>query len=173
MKRIAVLIILLAAVGVTAKTVLKFHGTGIRNWAQKEDTICITVNASDLDAKKAGADRVWVVLSARYLGPRFWRVYPEFTEKCVTGKAYDFKWIEGIPLAPSQVTSNSFKVTGARGAYYGMVLVEKGGALSIVKGEKIGGSREYRGGFPAGAVTLHNPVPLEREWEDNKRFYCK
>jgi|GEM_PF-3279119 len=173
MKRLVVFLFVMTAVGLAAKTVLKFHGKGIRNWAQNQETICITVNAGDLNAKKAGADKVWVVLSARYLGERFWAVYPEFTEKCIVGKSYDFKWIEATPLSPGQVTSNNFKITGARGAYYGFVLVEKGGILSVVAGEKIGGTREYRSGFPADAVAVHNAIPLERKWDDDKRYLCK
>lgn len=157
-----------------AKTVLPFSDANARNWGQNEDVVIITVDNRQLQEKLAGSEKVWVVLSARLLMKKFFsdNYYPEFTEKCVVAKAFDFKWIEAIGIAPGQVKSNQFEVGNAKGAYYGFVLVKKAGKLYVIKPEKIGPTKKYNALMP-NRVKVTNPQKLTRQWQDKNKPKCK
>lgn len=177
MRNKTILLIIFMSLGVgeiAAKTPLNFSAPGTRNWSQRQDTIYLTLDKADLDAKRKGATKLYVVLSARYLAQKFWRFYPAFTEKCVINKAYDFKWIESIAVDPAKVTSHQFKITGAKGAYYGFVLVQGPGGLKVIKAKKIAAARKYaKSELLPNAVVVANPAPLKRKWEDKNKKLCK
>lgn len=155
---------------------LPFDEMYSRNWSQDSDTLYITADAADLNAKTKGASKVWVVLSARSLLPEWWtdpaHGLPKFTQKCVVAKTHDFKWIEANAVAPASIKGNQFKVENAKGAYYAFVVAQAAdGSVSTVKLTKLGDATKNPP--VAGAMTVKNAQVLERTWEDDKRALCK
>ena len=158
-----------------AAVVLPFDDAAHRNWSQDADVIYLTANAADLAARAKGAKKAWVVLSARSLLPEWWTHpatgIPEFTQRCVIAKDYDFTWIEATAVPVSSLKNNQLEVSNAKGAYYAFLVVQGAdGALSSVKVDKLGDAK--RNPPQAGKVAVKNGQALTRTWDDDKRPIC-
>jgi hypothetical protein len=154
---------------------LAFMDPTHRNWSQESDTLYVNVDKADLAQKTQGASHVWLILSARSATPEFWTASnngtPEFTERCILKKDYDFTWIEATEIPLASAKGEQFKVTNAVGAYYAFVVVQKAsGALVDVNITKLGAAD--RNPPRPGAVEIRNPQTLSRTWDDDKRYLC-
>ncbi len=171
-KLVAIVGTMLLFSAASAKSPLPFGDGNVRNWATNADTVYIQADKADLDAKVAGAAKFFVVLSTRYLDEnKFWAEYPEFTEKCVIGKAHDFTWIEATEVPLDKIKSDQFKVSNAKGAYYTFLLVEKDGKLQSVKVTRCGDQTKLTP--KSDAVEVANGQALNRTWDDDKKGLCK
>ncbi len=154
---------------------LPFDNLTNRNWSQDSDTLYVSVDAADLAAKKKNAKKLWVVVSSRSLLPGFWtdpvNGTPEFTQRCVVKKDYDFTWIEANEVPLASAGDSGFKVTNAKGAYYAFVLVQRAdGELADVNVTKLGDETKNP---PKGTpFTVKNAQTLNRTWDDDQRWAC-
>ena len=154
---------------------LPFDAPANRNWSRDSDTLFVSVDKGDLAQKTQGAKHLWSVLSARSLLPELWKDpangTPEFTERCVLQKDYDFTWIEATEVPLASAKGDQIKVMNAAGAYYAFVLVEKAdGSLAEVNVTKLGNAE--RNPPHPGAVEIRNGQTLSRTWDDDKRHLC-
>ncbi len=146
---------------------LPFLNVKVRNWHQSKDRIFVVADQHDLQRKLHSARRMWVVLSASFYHPQtFWKAFPMFTQKCVVDKRIaDLKSFEAVPVPLGSVgAKHELEISGARGAYYAAVLVEKNdGSLQSVTVVHIGK-------VPAThqRIGLHNSHPVTRSRSADK-----
>jgi len=146
---------------------LPFLNVKVRNWHQSQDRIFVVADQHDLQRKLHSARRMWVVLSASFYHPQtFWKTYPMFTQKCVVNKSIaDLKSIEAVPVPFNSIGGrHEFEITGAHGAYYATVLVEKtNGSLESVTVVHIGKvpATHHR-------IGVHNSNPVTRSRSADK-----
>lgn len=164
-----------AGAGEAKPFVLPFLDAAYRNWTVDSPTLYVTVDPGDLASKLKTAKRAWVIVSARSLAPGFWldpaHGTPEFTQRCVLQKDYDFSWVEATEVPVKNIKGDQFEVTNAKGAYYAFVVVQGAdGGLQSIKVDKLGDAS--RNAPKAGRVVVKNGQTLERTWDDDKKPLC-